>query len=105
MDGVFQHGTPVVLQPSIEFQGIWSRYFPVYDQLRKDLATELYGKAQFLSVDFGAPMWSIIPNIKENRTGGGCLYTFGVYPIQLALLLFKEEPERIEANALMQNGN
>ena len=94
-----------VLLSSIKFQGIWSRYFPVVDQLRKDLANELYGKAQFLSVDFGAPMWSIIPNIKENRTGGGCLYTFGVYPIQLALLLYKEEPERIEANALMQNGN
>ena len=77
----------------------------MYDQFREDLDSKAYGKVQFLHVDFGFPLWNTPAQVQQNRTGGGCLFVLGVYPIQLALLLFGGEPERIEANAILPKPN
>ncbi len=89
----------------VPLQGIWSRFFPVYDQLRADLKANAYGNVQFLSINFGALLWNKAPRVMENVHGGGSLFTLGVYPIQLALLIFNEEPERIEADAVIAQPN
>ncbi len=90
-----------MLQPfysCLSLQGLWSRFFPVYDQLRADLRANAYGKVQYLNVDFGFPLWS---KVNSNARCGGALFAVGVYNIQLALMFFGEEPERIEANAII----
>ena len=40
-----------------------------------------------------------------NVNGGGALMTIGVYPIQLAMLLFGGEPEKIVASGIIAQPN
>ncbi len=61
------------------------------------------GEAMYLSTHFGSDVWHV-PRIKDNQLGGGALMDIGVYGVQLALWVFREEPIRISASAIMKNG-
>ena len=84
-------------------QGLWSRFFPVYDELRKELEEKTVGKVNFVSVNFGANLkW--LDRLQKKSLGGGCVLDLGVYAIQLALLAYgHEEPEKILVNGFLND--
>ena len=45
-----------------------------------------------------------IPRFIENRLGGGALVDLGHYGVSMALQVFNDEPEKIVAGAVMDNG-
>ncbi len=61
------------------------------------------GEAMYLSTHFGMAAWDV-PRMTDNKLGGGALMDLGIYGVQLALWVFKEEPTRISASAIMKNG-
>jgi predicted dehydrogenase len=66
-------------------EAMWTRYFPIMDELRKLLADNAIGELRMLHADFGYPT-----NIKATKWtcqlehGGGSLLDVGIYPLSLA---------------------
>ena len=84
----------------IYLQGVWSRFFPVYDQLRTELQDQSVGDVQLVTVDFGANMRHL-DRLWKKGLGGGAVMDLGIYAIQLALLVLGEEPERVIATGYL----
>lgn len=78
-------------------EGFWSRFFPAYKQLRQELAAGTVGEVQGLMVSFGyQPQWDKNERVFRKDLGGGVTKDIGVYPVQLACLVFNDEkPEKI----------
>ncbi|XP_063697570.1 trans-1,2-dihydrobenzene-1,2-diol dehydrogenase-like [Culicoides brevitarsis] len=78
-------------------EGVWSRFFPSYSYLEAQIKSGNLGDLQSLDCEFGYPLeYKYTSDAKI--MGGGTLLDLGIYPLQLALFLFKEFPERIEAS-------
>ena len=92
-------------------QGIWSRFFPVYDHIRESIKNGPMKSANFLTANMGINYFAgemtgaKLDRVLLNVNGGGALMTMGVYPIQLAMLLFGGEPEKIVASGIIVQPN
>ncbi|MEX2573017.1 MAG: Gfo/Idh/MocA family oxidoreductase [Balneolaceae bacterium] len=76
-------------------EAMWSRFMPVYREVRSLLKQRTIGKIEHVSAEFGeAMMYSPESRLFSLESGGGSLLDLGVYPISLALMLFGE-PESI----------
>lgn len=76
---------------------VWTRYFPIMIKLRELLAEKAIGDVMLVQSDFGYRTGSINP---ESRTyspdfAGGALLDVGVYPIQLASMVYGKQPTDI----------
>ena len=83
-------------------EALWSRFLPCYRSLVATIASGAIGEPRLLEADFGFRIPDIDPNHRLfdlERAGGGIL-DLGVYPVQLAHLLFGS-PDRIGAVADM----
>uniref|UniRef100_A0A336LLD2 Trans-1,2-dihydrobenzene-1,2-diol dehydrogenase n=1 Tax=Culicoides sonorensis TaxID=179676 RepID=A0A336LLD2_CULSO len=80
-------------------EGIWSRFFPAYTYIERQIKSGNLGDLKLLEAEFGYPLnYKYGPEAKI--TGGGTLVDLGIYPVQLALFLFNNEvPEKVEATA------
>ncbi len=85
------------------FQGLFSRFFPSYTRIKEVIEGNTIGEAMYLSTHFGSDVWHV-PRIKDNKLGGGVLMDLGIYGVSLALWVFREEPIRISASAIIKNG-
>ena len=81
-------------------QGFWSRFFPVYEQLRQELSSGSVGDVKGLMVFFGfAVDRNKSARVLEMEQGGGIMKDIGVYTVQLACLVFNnEKPEKISVS-------
>ena len=55
------------------FQGFWSRFFPIYEDLRKLLASGSVGEPQFVSANLGAAVMeleSIASRLLDDKVAG-----------------------------------
>jgi len=81
-------------------EGFWSRFFPVYNQLREELSKQTVGEVRALSVHFGFEFDSEV--VTDIKLGGGVSLDIGCYAVQLANLVFNgERPEKIIAHGLL----
>ncbi|XP_041348492.1 trans-1,2-dihydrobenzene-1,2-diol dehydrogenase-like [Gigantopelta aegis] len=72
-------------------EGIWSRCFPIYDEIRKELDSGTLGQP-FLVI---STMTMPVLDVGKTSEGGGCMMSIGCYVIQAANLVFKGMPEKI----------
>lgn len=80
------------------FQAVWARFFPAYAEVRRLLQNGEVGDVQMVRAEFGLPV-SHVPRMSENKLGGGGLVDLGIYPLQLAFMVFNgEKPESIHAS-------
>ncbi|XP_055351771.1 trans-1,2-dihydrobenzene-1,2-diol dehydrogenase-like [Paramacrobiotus metropolitanus] len=84
-------------------EGIWSRCFPAYKQLKEELAQQTIGEVRLLTCNYGFARRSV-PNLTERDMGGGILFNVGCYAVQLANLVFgSEKPVSVKASALFNS--
>lgn len=81
-------------------EGMWTRFFPAMDRLRKWLAEGKIGKVMTVQADF-CIKFEVGPEhrIFNPELGGGCLLDLGVYPVSLASMIYGKNPVKINAMA------
>ncbi|XP_041348491.1 trans-1,2-dihydrobenzene-1,2-diol dehydrogenase-like [Gigantopelta aegis] len=85
-------------------EAVWSRCFPLYDEIRRQLDGGHMGKPLVVMASFVLPILDIA-RVGEKRLGGGGLMDIGSYTVQAANLVFKEMPEKITVEgALSEEG-
>ncbi|XP_037041682.1 trans-1,2-dihydrobenzene-1,2-diol dehydrogenase-like [Bradysia coprophila] len=82
-------------------EGIWSRSFPCYEYIRKQIDGGKLGDIVSVQVDFGAEGLKNEERFIKKSLGGGSVLEVGVYPIQFAQFIFRSEPKSIKANGTL----
>ena len=86
-------------------EAIWTRFFPVIDRMKKEVANGAIGELKFYSGHFLLPVKDM-ERVKNKLLGAGTTCDIGFYPIQMACLFFDhEQPLKITVSGhLMENG-
>jgi predicted dehydrogenase len=80
-------------------EAMWSRFLPAYGALRDLLAAGRIGEPQFVEADFGFRRpYDPRHRLFDRALGGGALLDLGIYPAQLAAMVFGN-PDGIAAQA------
>jgi predicted dehydrogenase len=81
-------------------EAMWSRFNPVWVQVRQWLAEGRIGEVRMLSADFGFRTgWNPEGRLLNLSLAGGALLDVGVYVVSLASLVYGGAPERVQAAA------
>ncbi|XP_055351632.1 trans-1,2-dihydrobenzene-1,2-diol dehydrogenase-like [Paramacrobiotus metropolitanus] len=92
-------------QKKIFFQeAFWSRFFPLYKQLREDIKAKSVGEVKLVTAIFGIKMDEnpSAQRLVKKELGGGSLMDIGGYCTQAILLAYGPEmPENVQACAIM----
>ncbi|HRF97425.1 MAG TPA: Gfo/Idh/MocA family oxidoreductase, partial [Aggregatilineales bacterium] len=81
---------------------IWTRFMPSMYEVRRILHEGLIGEVQFVNATFGfKPPYDPEARLFNPELGGGTLLDIGVYPIQLAFMVYGEKPQEIISTAYM----
>lgn len=86
-------------------KALWTRFFPIVQQVKKDVEEKRIGELKFLTASFMAPVGNV-ERITNKAMGGGAILDIGIYPIQFACNMFNhEKPIKITATGhLMSTG-
>ncbi|XP_075976972.1 trans-1,2-dihydrobenzene-1,2-diol dehydrogenase-like [Anticarsia gemmatalis] len=76
-------------------EGVWSRFSPAYLDMEKEINAGKIGDVRFFEVNFG--ICSDAERINKKEFGGSALLDIGIYVLQIALFIFKEEPTKVTA--------
>jgi dihydrodiol dehydrogenase / D-xylose 1-dehydrogenase (NADP) len=72
-------------------EALWTRFFPVIQKLKQEISNQTIGpQVNYFCGTFLAPIKDI-ERIKHKELGGGAILDIGIYPIQLACLVFNHE--------------
>jgi predicted dehydrogenase len=75
-------------------EGMWTYFMPVIQKAREWVDSGRIGNLCHVKADFGFPMpYDPDSRVYSNRLGGGCLLDMGIYPIAMAWLFLKQDPE------------
>ncbi|XP_023946803.2 trans-1,2-dihydrobenzene-1,2-diol dehydrogenase-like [Bicyclus anynana] len=77
-------------------EAVWSRFSPLYISLEKEINSGKLGQVQFVEVNLGHPIANI-GRISKKELGGSAILDMGVYALQFAQFIFKEEPIKVTA--------
>ncbi|XP_061389902.1 trans-1,2-dihydrobenzene-1,2-diol dehydrogenase-like [Musca vetustissima] len=77
-------------------EAVWSRFFPAYQYVKKQIATGVLGEIQEVEVSFGFPLEDV-DRLKKKDMGGGTVLDLGIYTIQVSQWAFQEPPQQIIA--------
>ncbi|KAJ0182404.1 hypothetical protein K1T71_001773 [Dendrolimus kikuchii] len=78
-------------------EAVWSRFFPAYIALEEQIKSGKLGDLKYVEVNFGVPIAGV-ERVWKKEFGGGVILDLGVYVLQLAQYVFKDEPRKVIAN-------
>ncbi|XP_053403355.1 trans-1,2-dihydrobenzene-1,2-diol dehydrogenase-like [Mercenaria mercenaria] len=81
-------------QKRLFVEAVWSRWFPVYEKIREELATGCIGDPRLVQANFCIPIANV-GRINDIKVGGGGLLDIGIYVVQFAVFVYNEMPETI----------
>lgn len=82
-------------------EAIWSRFFPAYEQLRKEIQAGTIGDPLLVEATFGVHLQGV-ERVTKPDLGGSAVLDIGVYVIQMASMVFGgEKPIRVVANGYL----
>ncbi|XP_070574450.1 trans-1,2-dihydrobenzene-1,2-diol dehydrogenase-like [Ptychodera flava] len=76
-------------------EGLWSRHFPIYEKIRSIVSSGRIGNVEMITADFGFAVLSTVPRFVKKELAGGAIFDIGIYPIQLAVMIFGREMPKI----------
>ncbi|XP_045779857.1 trans-1,2-dihydrobenzene-1,2-diol dehydrogenase-like [Maniola jurtina] len=77
-------------------EAVWSRFSPSYIALEREIQAGKLGEPQFLEANFGESILTVDRLIKKEM-GGSAILDLGIYTLQLAQYIFKDEPIKVTA--------
>ncbi|KAJ8719724.1 hypothetical protein PYW08_011899 [Mythimna loreyi] len=75
-------------------EAVWSRFSPAYIEMEKQIANGEIGEVKFLEANLG--FFSESDRVNKKEYGGSAVLDVGVYVLQLAQFIFKEQPIKID---------
>jgi len=80
-------------------EGYWSRFFPVYEEVRKALKNEEIGEPKFVQGNFGHQVDPAeLARVLKKSLGGSSLMDFGCYLVMFSTMIFNgQRPESVHA--------
>lgn len=86
-------------------EAFWSRFFPVYEEIRSLLHQKVIGEVKLVRAEFGVNLLGV-PRAVEKELGGGAILDIGCYCLQFASMAFNgEKPESVTAKGFLhENG-
>ncbi|XP_076296422.1 trans-1,2-dihydrobenzene-1,2-diol dehydrogenase [Lasioglossum baleicum] len=82
-------------------EAIWSRCFPAYEILQREIQSGSIGEVYQVLVSFGFNL-SDVDRLNTRKLGGGTILDLGVYPIQFACLVYNHEvPQTVKASGCL----
>lgn len=81
-------------------EAFWPRYMPSRKMIDDLIAQGTIGEVHSVMADFGAPL-THVERLSNPELAGGALLDLGVYPINLALQIFKSPVKEIQSGAVM----
>uniref|UniRef100_A0A915BJA7 Trans-1,2-dihydrobenzene-1,2-diol dehydrogenase n=1 Tax=Parascaris univalens TaxID=6257 RepID=A0A915BJA7_PARUN len=69
-------------------EAFWSRFFPIYDEIRKILNEHIIGDVVLVQADLGLPTMNKIERLHKRELGAGMALDLGCYLAQLAFFIF-----------------
>lgn len=87
----------------ILYQALWSRWLPVYAQIRKEIEAGNIGEPRLVQANFCVQI-SHVDRVKDISLGGGGILDIGIYIVQFATMIFKEMPDSITAVGTLKGG-
>ncbi len=81
-------------------EAMWSRFVPIYVKVREWIEDGLIGEVRMVQADFGFRVdWDPQNRLLNPDLGGGALLDVGIYPIDLASMVFNKKPKKIIGSA------
>ncbi|XP_050348689.1 trans-1,2-dihydrobenzene-1,2-diol dehydrogenase-like [Nymphalis io] len=77
-------------------EAIWSRLNPLYMSLEKEIQSNNLGDVQFVEVNFGV-LIADVDRLNKKELGGSAVLDIGIYALQFAQFIFKDEPIKTTA--------
>ncbi|XP_049870206.1 trans-1,2-dihydrobenzene-1,2-diol dehydrogenase-like [Pectinophora gossypiella] len=85
-------------------EAVWSRFSPAYIALEQQISSGKLGEVQHVEVNFGVPIEGV-ERLWKKEMGGSAIMDLGVYLLQFAQFILKEEPVKVTAvGELNQDG-
>ncbi|XP_076626895.1 trans-1,2-dihydrobenzene-1,2-diol dehydrogenase [Colletes latitarsis] len=82
-------------------EGIWSRCFPVYEAVRKEIDSGSIGEVHQVMVTFGFDLTEV-ERLMKKELGGGTILDLGVYAIQFVRFIFNDDvPHSVRASGCL----
>ncbi|KAJ2951422.1 hypothetical protein O0L34_g13566 [Tuta absoluta] len=78
-------------------EAVWSRFSPAYLALEKEINSGKLGDVQFVEANFGESI-SDVDRLVKKKLGGSAVLDLGIYVLQLAQFVFKDEPIKVTAS-------
>ncbi|XP_026497860.2 trans-1,2-dihydrobenzene-1,2-diol dehydrogenase-like [Vanessa tameamea] len=83
-------------------EAVWSRFAPSYMALEKEIQSGKLGDVQFVEVNFGVPIANV-DRLRKKDLGGSAVLDIGIYTLQFAQFVFREEPVKVTAFGEINN--
>ncbi|XP_015110717.1 trans-1,2-dihydrobenzene-1,2-diol dehydrogenase [Diachasma alloeum] len=84
-------------------EAIWSRCFPLYQRVKKEIETGTIGDVKQVIVSFGFRMPDV-ERLSNKAQGGGTILDLGVYTVQFSQFIYDgEHPVSIKASGFLNN--
>lgn len=84
-------------------EAFWSRFFPVYEEIRSLLHQKVIGEVKLVRAEFGVNLLGV-PRAVEKELGGGAILDIGCYCLQFASMAFNgEKPESVTAKGFLHD--
>ncbi|CAH4031288.1 unnamed protein product [Pieris brassicae] len=84
-------------------EAVWSRFSPAYIALEKEISNGKLGEIKYVDVEFGVPI-AHQDRVSKKELGGSALLDIGIYTIQFAQYIFKDDPIKITACGELNDG-
>ena len=83
-------------------EAVWSRYFPVYQQLREIIDSGMIGEVKHVEISFGFNLE--VERVKKKELGGGGILDLGIYVLQFQQFCFRGlTPNKILATGILNS--
>ncbi|KRT81047.1 hypothetical protein AMK59_6050 [Oryctes borbonicus] len=69
-------------------EAVWSRCFPIYQELTNQISTDIIGDIIYINVCLGFPLQNV-PRCVNKELGGGGILDVGVYPMQFVQYVYR----------------